>query len=73
MYNFGEQEDGERFSLVIDFMFEKWYRDGMDIEPGAVTDEMLITQYGNYGRAVLSHNRLNGNKDNIDDLEYKLK
>ena len=73
MRNFGDQKDKERFSLVIDFIFEKWCREGMVIEPDDVTDEMLLKQYGDCVRNMLLHNRLNGNKDNNDDLEYKIK
>ena len=66
------QANEKRFSLVINFIFDKWCKDRIDIEPDEVTDEMLLKQYGDCIQNVLSHNRLNGNKDN-DDLEYKIK
>ena len=67
------QENEERFSFVIDFIFEKWWTDRLNIEPDEVTDEMLLEHYGDCVRNVFSHNRLNRNKDNIDDLEYEIK
>ena len=60
----------ERFDLVIDYLFEKWCKDQINVNPDTVTDEMLIERFGNN---VVNAVYLQSNKSNKNTNKTTIK